>query len=558
MSYDLEVTAPPETTSPLNSPDPYLVSSPVESPAMSSWSIGRMARRIVLLVLILETILVGLLYVPIPPNPDHELYDFMAWSALEDGCLYRNAGDVNMPGEPLLHMVSMSIFGNHSWSYRLLDFLLLIAFSAAVPLLLRRYFGDLLGSLFFGFYLISYTTSGYWMSGQRDLLATHLVFVAGLTYLRRVEGGSRGWLVLSSMILAAAALLKPTFLAAAPLILIAGLPYRRQGLRGLIADIAVMAVVGASALGSVALAGWATDSLRAWFEMTVSYSSVNYTGRMDAKAIVESIISTAARSWQWYMVMALAGLVCWMSEFWKAPLAMLLVTAATVLVSTFTQRKGFGYHFGGLLAPMTLLCSFYLAEVIRLSRRIPALRLRFAVLSFPALMVITGLSMKAGKEYAPQVNWYLGRGGYEQILRSRDFDDVVDAANYARSTTTADQTVWPVSSHLMVNSLAGRRMPKRLANYAFLRFRSAGPLADRWSRDIEAIFREAPPRWIVLETIGSDDPDRFFYMQDIRPDEPAAALKAALDRDYILDRRIGRFAFFRKAGAVAATPGVGL
>jgi Dolichyl-phosphate-mannose-protein mannosyltransferase len=522
---------------------------------MPSWSLGRIARQIVPYALIVEMILVGLLYVPMPPNPDQELYDFMAWSALDEGCLYRNAGDVNMPGEPLLHIASMAVFGNHSWSYRMLDYLLLVAFSASVPLLLRRHFGDLLGALFFGFYLISYTTSGYWMSGQRDLLATHFVLLAGLTYLRRVEGGPRAWLVASSAMIAAATLLKPTFLASAPLMLVAALPFRRQGVRELISDIAIMAAVGAAALGSVALAGWATGSLGDWFEMTITYSKMNYIGRLDSQGVVESIISVAARSWQWYMVMALAGLVCWMSESRKAPLAMLGATAATVLISTFTQRKGFGYHFGGLLAPMTLLCSFYLAEVIRLSSRIPDARLRFSVLSFPAIMVISGLAMKASKEYAPQVNWYLGRGGYEDVLRSRSFDDVVKAADFARSTTTANETVWSFSSHMMINSLADRRMPTPLANYAFLRFKKGGPLADRWSREVEAIFRDKPPRWIVLETLIPGEPGQFFCMSDIRPEEPIAVLKAAIDRDYVLDRGIGRFVFFRKADTSTAVVG---
>src|SRR4029077_19903831 len=100
----------------------------------------------------------------------------------------------NMPGEALRHIIAMTIFGNHNWSYRMLHYLLLVGFTGAVALLTRRYYGGLYASLFFGFYPIVYATSGYWMTGQRDLLATHGIVLGGLAYLRRVEGGAGLWL----------------------------------------------------------------------------------------------------------------------------------------------------------------------------------------------------------------------------------------------------------------------------------------------------------------------------------------------------------------------------
>jgi hypothetical protein len=101
----------------------------------------------------------------------------------------------------------------------------------------------------------------------------------------------------------------------------------------------------------------------------------------------------------------------------------------------------------------------------------------------------------------------------------------------------------------MVNSLAGRRMPTPLANYTFLRFRSPAPLADRWRSEVAAVFRDAPPPWVVLELPDLKEPDQFFCMNDIRPEEPVAALKEAVERSYVADRRVGHFVFFRKDDA---------
>jgi len=493
-----------------------------------------------------EVIAVGLLYVPIPPNPDQELYDYMAWSARHQGSLYRAAGDVNMPGEPLLHVLSMATFGNHYWSYRLQDYLLLVAFTAAVALMVRRYFGNLYGYLFVGFYLLAYTTAGYWMAGQRDLLATHFVTLAGFAYLRRVDGGTRGWLLAASLSLAFAALLKPTFLIAGPMIVLAGLPFGSRGIGTLVTDVVIMAAVGAFALGGVALAGWATGSIGPWYEMTVTYSLSNYVGGVGWGRIVANIASTVARSWHWYSIMALAGLICWMLQPPKAPLVMILVSAATVLISTLTQRKGFGYHFGGLLAPATMLCTFYLATVIRLSRLAPDLRTRLAVLSFPILMVVFGLESKAQKELASPIGWYLGLTDRSQLFESHRFLDVYRTAALVRSATTPEQTVWTISTHLMINSLAERRIPSPLANLWLLRCDRPSPLTDRWRHEAEETFRDNPPELIVLEAPNPSAPNKFINMDAIRPHEPIAPLADSLEHSYVEYGRIGRFAIFAR------------
>jgi hypothetical protein len=500
-------------------------------------------------MLCLEIVVVGLLYVPIPPNPDHELYDYMAWSAREHGGLYRNAGDTNMPGEALRHLVSMVLFGNHYWSYRMLDYLLLVVYTGAIARLSQRYHGALYAGLFFGLYLIVYTTSGYWMNGQRDVLATHAIVLAGFAYLRRIEGGRFFWVVIAALVLAEAGLMKPTYLAFGPILVVLAACFVRGGVIAQMRDAWLLAIVAAGFLGVVAVLGWATDSLRDWYEMSVLFSSRNYIGGAGFNAVILSIAATVLRSWHWYTLMALSGLLCWMFASSKTSLSVIFAAMATVVVSTFVQRKGYGYHFGGLLIVIALLSAFYMAEIIRLAWRIPDAKLRYSILSFPAILILGGLISKGQREFTPQVNWYLGRVGFAEMLRSRDFDDVMAAASYARTATSPGDSVWSYTSHVMINSLADRPIPTRYVNYTLLRCRKSSTLEKRWRSEVEAVFRDQPPVFIVLERGELAAPGEFFGMSSIRPEEPVSALKEALDRTYTSECQIGRFAFFRRVGS---------
>jgi hypothetical protein len=518
---------------------------------------GRLLRVLAWVFMGALVVVVGMLYVPMPPNPDHELYDYMAWSARHEGPLYRNAGDVNMPGAALRHIVAMTIFGNHFWSYRMFDYIALVAFTAVIGLLCRRYCGNLYAYIFLAFYPVVYTTSGYWTTGQRDVLATHGIVLAGFAYLRRVEGGGIAWLIVAGAAMAEAVLLKPTYLAFGPFLLAAVAVFVRQSLKRHLIDAVIVAASGAFVLGSVVALGWATDALRDWYEMTVLYSAQNYMGGLGIHEILKEVASTVIQSWHWFAVMALSGLLCWLFERQKTPLSVIFAVLATVIVSTLVQRKGFGYHFGGMLVVISLLSAFYLAEIVRLARRIPDARLRYSVLSFPLLIAVCGLLSKSQRELLPQAQWYLDRSHVAAMHHGRSFEGVLEAANYARSATSPGDTIWTYSSHMMINSLAGRPMPARFANYALLRATRVSPLEERWRQEVETVFRDRPPAFIVLEQLKRADPEIFFNMHAIRPDEPISALKSALDRDYVLDRWIGRFAFFRRAARPDAAAKVG-
>lgn len=81
-----------------------------------------------------------------------------------------------------------------------------------------------------------------------------------------------------------------------------------------------------------------------------------------------------------------------------------------------------------------------------------------------------------------------------------------------------------------------------------VRFDKPSPLAEEWRREVEAVFRDRPPRFIILEEKKTPTAV-LFNMGNIQPYEPISVLKQALENDYIRDRQIGRFIFFARKGA---------
>ena len=101
----------------------------------------------------------------------------------------------NLPGAPLIHVLSQLIFGSHSWSFPVFDYLMLLGFVSILGYTLAVRQGKLVAAIFVPLYQLVYVTTGNDSNGQRDVIASHLGLVAGCFLLKRVDGGSRiGWL----------------------------------------------------------------------------------------------------------------------------------------------------------------------------------------------------------------------------------------------------------------------------------------------------------------------------------------------------------------------------
>jgi hypothetical protein len=487
----------------------------------------------------------GALYVPIPPNSDGEQLGYMGYVALKGGVLYRDAGDTNMPGEPLLHLTALAAFGNHYWSYRLLDYLLLLAFVVAMGLLLCEDHGILASLLFSLIYPVVYVTAGFWMSGQRDYLAAHAVTVAAFLLLRRLDGRGLGWPVLSGALIGVAVLLKPTFAVIYPLLLAYDL-YRVRRLRPLVADAAALALGTAAVIGPLVVLGAVAGALQPWYEMTILYSLRNYAADGQLALVTGRLLRFARISWHWYIVVALCGAAIWHLSRPRDTLAVTLIVGVVVAGSALSQKKGLEYHMAGELVVLTLLNVYFLMEVVRHGLLVPHHRARILLLMLPLTLFSLGLASKCAGVFQRSVLWLAGAITEQEFLSDNGFDDVIAASRHVAHTTKPGQTVWPYTRHLMICILADRTMPTRFSTAMFLRSPKPSPLADAWREEVRFTLERHPPELIVLER-GTEGRKADWEAGDVADHEPLKPLLKALEQRYHHEVDIGRFVLFRLA-----------
>ena len=300
-----------------------------------------------------------------PPNPDQSIFDYIGWVWVGGGVPYADAADVNFPGAMALHALALLVFGNHLWSFRLFDYLGLLGFVAVVGAFLSRRQGRAVALVFVPLYQAMYVVSGYWVAGQRDFLAAHLVLVSGLLFVRRSRGdGPRG-----------ASPRVPDRGGAAHQADVPGVPtgppgHRRRaaecsgrGWGRMLADQAVVSLTLVALVGLTLACGWMSGALDDWYDVSILY--VSETVRHDAgfASVVHKLACSCVHSWNWYAAYALAGGILWWRHGDRPTLLVVLGVLATTLVSAAYQRKGFDYHFGGILPVLGILAANFLAHL---------------------------------------------------------------------------------------------------------------------------------------------------------------------------------------------------
>ena len=493
--------------------------------------------------LLVMFVTLGALYVPIPPNPDGEQLGYIGFVAYKGGVIYRDAGDINMPGEPLLHFSAFSLFGNHYWSYRLLDYLLMLAFVGAMGFLLIEIHGILAGLLFSLIYPIVYVTAGFWMSGQRDYVAAHAVTLAAFLFLRHLERISPRWLIPSGVLIGVAVLLKPTFGLMFPLLLAYDL-YRVRRFRPLVVDTVALSLGCAAVIGPLVALGAVTGALRPFYEITVLFSMNNYAADTDLRLVTDRLFHFVRIAWQWYIVVALCGAAVWQVSRPRASLTITLLIGVVVAASAVSQKKGFGYHLSGALVVLTLLNVYFLMELLRYGLLIPDRRARLLLMILPLMLFGLGLASKSTGVFRYPLLWATGAISEREFLSAYDFDDVVEVARHVALKTKPDQTVWPFTRHLMICTMADRLMPTRFTSCFFLRASKPSPLASAWKDEMRRAMERHPPELIVLER-APGSPQTYLEIGNVAEFEPLMPVLDAFKTRYHHETDIGRFALFR-------------
>lgn len=458
---------------------------------------------------ILYSFALGALHLVTPPNPDSSIFDYMSWRSLEGDRLYVDVTEQNWPGAVWVHMLSTVMSGNSLWSFRLLDYLLLLAACLALFQLGR----------FSGFtwtcvvapplYQMMYVTSTPWLTGQRDAIAAHILLVTCAVYVSLRGAWRPWWMVLLGSVWALVVMIRPTYLLFPALILLGELfvVLRRDDAvrrRKLIFGACAAATAFLGVLLALAVVGMNTGGLRGWYEAAILYNLNTYSGSASVAQVLQTLMGTVAM-WHWYFAFAIIGTVIWYTKGNRTALLLMLGLGITCMVSFLVQGKAFGYHLAPLLPILALFSAQTIAwavEVVSRHRR------QWIWLGIALVLLATALAGSARKlrAIAPQAAYVTGKIDRHTYLAASEFRfegvsmaDALAVATYIESRTDAAHTVLVWNRGVLINFLAKRPLPVPFATVgALLQLRDEdGPMGN-WVGQLRRVLACSPPKYIVV------------------------------------------------------------
>ncbi|MGY6633025.1 MAG: hypothetical protein ACXIU8_04705 [Alkalilacustris sp.] len=468
------------------------------------------ALRIALLVWPFAMVVLGLLYMTVPPSPDQSQFDWMAFTAINGLPFYSGSFDMNWPGKMWLHEAGIRLFGVNPWTWRLTDFLLMLGFALAGWAFLAQAGWRVAGVLFLLLYPPLYITAGSWMAGQRDIVAAGFLLAACAASL---PGGRAevARVVLAGVLVAAAVLIRPTYLSfLAGLMLLEALPLATSRPRRSSRSHRALGLLAGFTLGlAVAIAaGVMLGNLRDWYEQSILFALSVYAGSWPQDP-VRTIQIWIVQSWHFPGVLGLGGLVLWA---WRDrvghALVLALGIAATAALSFAVQGKGFGYHLGGILLVLVLLTAVALEALETLRRRAGSQRIRTALtvtLMLAATLAVAGtakklsnLSANAGLLLAGELG-PLGGSGLTEAERRH-------IVAMIRAGSGPDDTVTVFGTNYDLPFRAERLPSYRFFTPAADAVHPGFALHDVWLAEIDAALIARRPAFVIVQQRWIDGP----------------------------------------------------
>lgn len=479
-----------------------------------------------------------------PASPDVSTFDYVGWRAVEGDALYVDVIEQNWPGAMWLHTLSSLLFGNHLWSFRIIDLALLLLGCAALFQLASvggrpatRYLVVLL-------YQLIYVSSNLWMTGQRDMLATHVMLAIALLALTRMRGGPVGLSVVVGAAMALVSLTRPTCLLFFPLIYGVDALTRgeRRTLTHVARDVVIAGLAFTGVLGAIGAVGAHSGALAGWYTAAVLFNAMIYRQAAGLSDFVGAI-DWFVLHYRWLVGFALVGLACWVRGGERRVLLLLLCLVMTGVVSTYVQGKGFGYHLAPAYPALTLFAAEAVGAAVAYAKG-RSTRIAWGLAVCGYTVVLLGAAKKFYNEHGDALRFLNGRIDHDELRAQQDFGlglsvaDAQRAADYARVHTTPDQTVLPWNRAVVINYLAARRLPTPIATVGMLDLvRASFPSGQLWLRSFEKTLRDDPPALIFAynERLPSEH-ERLWNAGDSLP--ATAMVRRALATRY---KQVARF-----------------
>jgi len=477
---------------------------PADLPAETPGLLSRVLRRWTLLLALSWTI-GGALYLSIPPSLDQFSHGYFGWRVAQGDVPYRDFLDMNWPGVMGLHALSSALFGNHLWSWRCLDFLLLALNAGFLFGLVSRSAGRDAARLAVVLLPLLYASLSSWVPGQHDMSAGQFLLGALWFHTRGYERGRSRWQIGTGVFLAAAMLNKPT-------VGIIGLLFPLQALwckASLRSTVLQTAVAGITSVATLALA----------FALVLARGSTGgeirdaiYTFNVETQfmgALPISVMTTKALFFhaRWWPVLVLGSVpaVLWLLQRPNRSVAStaLPLLWLTGILSYFIQRRAMGYH----LSPSVLaLCgcvpiSIALLASDRWGLGSGAWRKRISAAA--CVLVLAGCAVKLATFFAPLGSALLARD------MSRYWATYFTDRNLSISDSLAfverlkarppDEPVFVVGFDNSINYLSRHPQPTRFYLFSIIHLtRPPLSMADRWVEFWESDLKRARCRYALI------------------------------------------------------------
>jgi hypothetical protein len=493
-------------------------------------------------LLVLWWLALGICYSTIAPSPDQFELQYVGERMLSGAIPYIDIVDMNWPGGFWLHALTAWYVPETFFPWRVEDFVIMLAgllFGAGI---LHQHGNAAARTAWLVLYPLLYATAfGQWFSGQRDIVAAHVLIIAAWTHLRAWEHDRIGWNFATGLLVAFAMLLKPTMgVAGLAFVLHVLLSARswRERFRGAV-HMAVAGIIAASGVAAGFLiarlsgAGW----VDIW-ECAFVYNAI--TQHRDS-ASTSQFITTWWRatigSWYWISAIAAVGMIM----IPKTPsgrrvhLLLILLWLAGAL-NYWVQGRAYPYHLGMYFSFLCVFTAIGVGSCWRAAWSSPR-----AAVAWPArvaILIVLAATVAKLENLLPNVRYALGMEDRESLMSrytaggGSTMADAIHVVERIRSTVPPDETVlvWGIES--VINHLAARPQPTRFYYGPLLgNARPPLPMADRWNAAFKADLARCKPAACVVS--------REFHESLLDAGAPAAEHVQAILRDYELVMRAG-------------------
>ena len=499
-----------------------------------------------------------------PLTRDQGAYAYIADLMMHGGAPYRDVWDLKPPAVYLAYQAAFMLFGRSETSVRVLDALYTLLSAALVAALTLEVFENRhLAALAGWIYALSYFVGVHFYSvASPESFAVPLLAATAWGAVRGLRSDAKAAWLVAGIAAGVAFWFKPTT-AIVTLTLFAWSGWRlwsrdrdaNEPLR------ALRLVVAGCLLGMLPI-GWYLQGsgLREMLYLWRTYGTDSYVsapGLVQGPLALLDVLRQYVGEWQLLVWLSLAGALGALARRQaQVGIGALLAFLVSGVAAALLQGKLFEYHWIPVLAPGAALSAaalFWLAEEVQpTSSRVGWRQTR----TLFAAIVIAGAVAGAAydklvvyRRLATYLSGRIGRGQfYAQFDIGRDFSHTgaLEAADYLRERTGAEDAVLIWGAEPLVNFLAQRRSPTK---YVFSYMLFDGDGGERWHEDFLEELRRTAPAYIVL--VDND-------VSPLTPQGSRALLERfpafveLLQRDYQSETQIEDYLFFRRKQGVLA------